>query len=139
MFDFNSTVDYEDPEVIAIIEVKNSFYVVQCIGLVIELVFIFVMIRNWCRKITTLRSAFFYLTTLKIVNDFFYMLYVVVISYCYDQLMDFYIATGFLYFSFCAEVDILCQLVIVANRFTALMMTLKHDHVCFVTFLKISK
>lgn len=131
MYDFNSTIDYEDPDIVAIIDVRYVFYVVQCVGMTIEIVFFFVMIRNWCQKTTHLKSAFFYLTTMKIFIDFFYMFYVVVTTYWYTEVADFYYVTAFWYYSFCAEVDTWCQLAIAANRFTALMMTLNHDRASF--------
>ncbi|KAE9551876.1 hypothetical protein FO519_004898 [Halicephalobus sp. NKZ332] len=127
---------YDEPAVVIFIDIRYGLYGIQGIGLLIELIFFFVMVRNWCQKTTPLRSAFFYLLTLKTVNDFFYMLYILVTWIWSESLSDFYDDTGFIYFSFCAEVDTLCQLAIAMNRFTALMMMLKHEMIwsTIVTF-----
>ncbi|KAE9551877.1 hypothetical protein FO519_004899 [Halicephalobus sp. NKZ332] len=133
--DYNySTTDYNDsnaeidtPAIHIINNVRYGFLVVQCIGVVIEAIFFFVMAKNWLMKNASLRSAFFYIFTFKTVNDFVYMLYFIVCSYWPEQLYEFSVVIGIPFYIFSAEVDVLCQLSIATNRFTALIMPLKYE------------
>lgn len=121
----------DDPVIRVIDNVMNHLHIVQYLGLVIEMVFFFVMIRNWYMNNTFLKSAFFYFTTLKIVGDFIFMLYEIVTTRWYTELMpsDYY--TYFFLGYFYTEIDALSQFAISVNRYTALMMPFKHKSVSF--------
>ena len=130
MSEENETSYYDYTEIQVIINIKNYFLIVQCIGACIELIFFFVMFRNWCTKrATSFQNAFFYLTALKTLNDFIFILYMVSTGYWESELDDFFNATQEVFFVFNLEFDILCQFAISINRFTALIMTLKHEKV----------
>ncbi|KAE9547583.1 hypothetical protein FO519_009204 [Halicephalobus sp. NKZ332] len=124
----NATIDYDAPDVVIISSVRSYFTIVQCIGAFIEVVFFFIMIRDWCRKNAITKSAFFYLFTLKTFNNFVYLVYWVLASYFYVFKTFFYI-TYAQFFTFNLEVDTLSEFFIALNRFTALMIPLKHDRI----------
>ena len=125
MSDNSGNVMTEDPSTDIVVKIRLFFHIPQLIGMIIELIFLFVMIKNWYQKNIFLKSAFFYLLTLKTVNDFFYLLYTLAITY-WDSTRYIYEATAIQYFMFILEVDIFSQFAIAINRFTALMIPLKH-------------
>ncbi|KAE9548990.1 hypothetical protein FO519_007802 [Halicephalobus sp. NKZ332] len=110
----------------------NDLYILQYIGLVIEMAFFFVMIRNWYMKNTFMKSAFFYFTTLKIIGDFVFMLYIIVTTWWFPELMPLDYYTYFFLGYFYNEIDALSQFAISINRYTALMMPFKHKQRIFM-------
>ena len=132
---FSDGIYYEDPPFQTLIKIKSGFLIVQVIAVFIELIFFFVMIRNWLLKNSVLRSPFFYLTTFKITNDFLFLVYTVVIRYWSEELNVLVGITEFLFYAFNMEIDTLCQLAIAVNRYTALVMPVKHERVSVITYL----
>ena len=130
-YTYYENADYENPAFHTIREIQAGFLVVQIIGVFVELIFFFVMIRNWFMKNSVLKSPFFYLTTLKIANDFLFLIYTIIIRYWPKEFDSFSAATEFLFYTFNMECDALCQLAIAVNRYTALMMPFKHERVSF--------
>ena len=126
----DATIDHNAPDVIIISAIRYHFTIVQCIGAFIEVIFFFIVIRDWCRKNTTMKTAFFYLFTLKTFNNFIYLLYWILLKYCYECLIFYMIYAQF--FTFNLEVDTISEFFIALNRFTALMIPFKHDKVRFI-------
>lgn len=129
MCDFNSTVDINDPDLYILGIVREVFTVMQAVGLCIEIIFVFVMIRNWYMKSIFLMSSFFYLLTLKTVNDTIYIIYTLILSYWAEQVKDFNDVFGTPFFISSLEIDVFSQFAIAVNRYTAMMMPLKQERV----------
>lgn len=132
MSEENAASGTEDPALHIIDEIQSYFPILHYIGLLIEIIFFFVMIRNWNMKETFLKSAFFYFLTLKTINHFIYMLYVITNTYWANLVIYIYHEIETLFFIFSLEVDALCQFIISINRFTALMVPLRHDSVSLI-------
>ena len=122
---------YDDPKFQILFRAQDGFLVMQIIGIFVELIFFFVMIRNWFMKNSVLKSPFFYLTTLKIANDFLVLLYTIIIRCGPEEFDLFSASTEFLFYTFNMECDTLCQSAIAVNRYTALMMPFKHERVSY--------
>ena len=131
MISMNATINHDDPDVIIISSVRHYFNIIQCIGAFIEMVYFFVMIRDWCRKDGFTKTAFFYLFTLKTFNNFIYLVYWI-LRYYYREYQTFFNILYAQFFTFNLEVDTISELFIALNRFTALMIPLKHDRVSFI-------
>ncbi|KAE9548067.1 hypothetical protein FO519_008719 [Halicephalobus sp. NKZ332] len=127
--DNDTDLDVEDPTSQIIDKIEYYFLLTQFLGIIIELIFFFVMIKNWCQRVTLLKSAFFYLLTLKIFNNFVYILYVLQNIYWIKAVIDINFDIGMSFDTFSLEVDSLCHVVIATNRFTALIIPLKHERV----------
>lgn len=130
----DSGTSTEDLSTDIVVKIRLFFRIPQLIGMIIEIIFFYTMVKNWYKKNTSLKSAFFYLLTLKIVNDFFYLLYTLAITY-WDSTRDIYLKTAIQYFMFIMEIDIFSQFAIAVNRFTALMMPLKNEKVSCISMI----
>ena len=127
----DTDIDTSDSTTYVLDIIRKYFPIIQGMGIFIELIFFFVMIRNWCMKSTFLMSAFFYLLTLKTLNDMFYIVYTVMITYWGEQTKYFYLDTGTPFFITSLEIDVFSQFAIAVNRYTAMMMPLKQERVSF--------
>lgn len=98
------------------------------IGIIVEIIFVIILASNWKRKQSPLKSAFFYLLTMKTLNDVLNNATIIVDNRFPQQMIN--LGRVFLIIqAFVTEFDTMCHLCIAINRYTAFMMPTKQEEV----------
>lgn len=109
-----------------------SLFYLHYIGVVIELIFMYIMIKNWLCKNKKLYSSFFILFTVKAGMDTVITIYYIITTYTHNRRFYGVLADVDLNFIlYTLNFDILCHCFISINRFTAIMTPTMYNTVSY--------